>query len=117
MGKFIAVFGGLIAMAGGILLAVFIWWREFYELVFGMIPPLLFFIGGNIFILVTEKKSGVLFYRPVKFPGFFPSDAAYLISKELITKIMGGMSGTLSDWQSYGRLHGKDILYLLRKKI
>jgi hypothetical protein len=45
MGKFIAVFGGLIAMAGGILLAVFIWWREFYELVFGMIPPLLFFIG------------------------------------------------------------------------
>jgi hypothetical protein len=75
------------------------------------------FIGGNIFILVTEKKSGVLFYRPVKFPGFFPSDAAYLISKELITKIMGGMSGTLSDWQSYGRLHGKDILYLLRKKI
>jgi Co/Zn/Cd efflux system component len=45
MGKFVAVFGGLIAMAGGILLAVFVWWREFYELVFGMIPPLLFFIG------------------------------------------------------------------------
>ncbi len=45
MGKFVAVFGGLIAMAGGILLAIFVWWREFYELVFGMIPPLLFFIG------------------------------------------------------------------------
>jgi hypothetical protein len=45
MGKFVAIFGGLIAMAGGILLAIFVWWREFYELVFGMIPPLLFFIG------------------------------------------------------------------------
>jgi len=45
MGKFIAIFGGLIVMAGGILLAIFVWWREFYELVFGIIPPLLFFIG------------------------------------------------------------------------
>lgn len=45
MGKYIAIFGGLIVMVGGILLAIFIWWREFYELVFGMIPPLLFFIG------------------------------------------------------------------------
>lgn len=45
MGKYIAIFGGLIVMAGGILLAIFVWWREFYELVFGIIPPLLFFVG------------------------------------------------------------------------
>jgi hypothetical protein len=45
MGKFIAIVGGLIVMAGGILLAIFVWWQEFYELVFGLIPPLLFFIG------------------------------------------------------------------------
>jgi len=45
MGKFIAIVGGLIVMAGGILLAIFVWWQEFYELVFGIIPPLLFFIG------------------------------------------------------------------------
>jgi hypothetical protein len=45
MGKFVAIVGGLIAMAGGILLAIFVWWQEFYELVFGFIPPLLFLIG------------------------------------------------------------------------
>ena len=45
MGKFVAIVGGLIAMAGGILLAIFVWWQEFYELVFGCIPPLLFLIG------------------------------------------------------------------------
>lgn len=45
MGKYVAIFGGLIVMVGGILLAIFVWWREFYELVFGIIPPLLFFIG------------------------------------------------------------------------
>jgi F0F1-type ATP synthase assembly protein I len=50
MGKFIAIVGGLVAMAGGILLAVFIWWREFYELIFGFIPPFLFFIGLIAFI-------------------------------------------------------------------
>ena len=45
MGKFVAIIGGLIAMAGGIYLAIFVWWREFYELVFGSIPPLLILIG------------------------------------------------------------------------
>lgn len=45
MGKFVAIMGGLVAMAGGILLAIFVWWREFYELIFGLIPPLLFLIG------------------------------------------------------------------------
>jgi hypothetical protein len=45
MGKFVAIIGGLIALAGGIYLAIFVWWREFYELVFGCIPPLLFLLG------------------------------------------------------------------------
>jgi len=45
MGKYVAIIGGLIAMAGGIYLAVFLWWREFYELIFGSIPPLLFLLG------------------------------------------------------------------------
>jgi hypothetical protein len=45
MGKFVAIVGGLIAMAGGILLAIFVWWREFYELIFGFIPPFLFLVG------------------------------------------------------------------------
>jgi len=45
MGKFVAIIGGLIVMAAGIYLAIFVWWREFYELVFGCIPPLLLLIG------------------------------------------------------------------------
>jgi len=45
MGKFVAIIGGLIAMAAGAYLAIFLWWREFYELVFGSIPPLLFLVG------------------------------------------------------------------------
>lgn len=45
MGKLVAIIGGLIVIAGGIYLAVFVWWREFYELVFGSIPPLLLLIG------------------------------------------------------------------------
>ena len=47
MGKFLAILFGLIAVAGGAYLAVFVWWQEFYELVFGFIPPILFF-GGLI---------------------------------------------------------------------
>jgi uncharacterized membrane protein len=50
MGKFLAILLGLVAMAGGVYLAVFVWWREFYELVFGMIPPILFFFGLIAFI-------------------------------------------------------------------
>lgn len=45
MGKYAAILGGLVAMAGGVVLAIFIWWEEFYELVFGFIPPFLFFAG------------------------------------------------------------------------
>lgn len=50
MGKVLAIIGGLIAMAGGVYLVIFIWWREFYELVFGFIPPVLFF-GGLIALI------------------------------------------------------------------
>lgn len=50
MGKVLAIIGGLIAMAGGVYLVIFIWWSEFYELVFGCIPPVLFF-GGLIALI------------------------------------------------------------------
>jgi hypothetical protein len=49
MGKYLAIFGGLIAMVGGIILVV-VWWQEFYELVFGCLPPILFF-GGLIAVI------------------------------------------------------------------
>ncbi|MGD2245451.1 MAG: hypothetical protein PVI11_02770 [Candidatus Aminicenantes bacterium] len=55
MGKFLAIFFGLIAMAGGVLLVIFVWWREFYELVFGFIPPLLFF--GGLIALIAGISS------------------------------------------------------------
>ena len=45
MGKYLAVFGGLIAMAAGLFLVIFVWWTEFVNLVFGFIPPILFFSG------------------------------------------------------------------------
>jgi uncharacterized membrane protein len=50
MGKVLALLGGLIAMAGGVVLVIFVWWQEFYELVFGCIPPVLFFGGLIAFI-------------------------------------------------------------------
>jgi uncharacterized membrane protein len=49
MGKYLAILGGLIAMVGGIILVV-VWWQEFYELVFGCLPPILFF-GGLIAVI------------------------------------------------------------------
>ncbi len=49
MGKYLAIFGGIIAMVGGIILVV-IWWQEFYQLVFGCLPPILFF-GGLIAVI------------------------------------------------------------------
>lgn len=60
MGKFLAILIGLIAMAGGVYLAVFVWWREFYELVFGMIPPILFFFGLIAFIAgISSIKDAI----------------------------------------------------------
>jgi hypothetical protein len=56
MGKVLAIIIGLIAMAGGVILAVFVWWREFYELIFGVIPPILFFAG---FIALVAGITGI----------------------------------------------------------
>jgi hypothetical protein len=50
MGRFLVIIGGLVAMAGGIYLAIFVWWREFYELIFGSIPPLLL-VGGFVALI------------------------------------------------------------------
>ncbi|MBN1224086.1 MAG: hypothetical protein JXB23_12635 [Candidatus Aminicenantes bacterium] len=50
MGKFLVIVGGLILMAGGVYLAVFVWWREFCELIFGSVPILLFLVGFIAFI-------------------------------------------------------------------
>lgn len=50
MGKYLAILLGLVAMAAGVVLVIAVWWRQFYELVFGCIPPLLFFGGIIAFI-------------------------------------------------------------------
>jgi len=55
MGKVLAIIGGLIAMTAGVLLVIFVWWREFYELVFGFIPPILFF--GGLIALIAGISS------------------------------------------------------------
>jgi succinate-acetate transporter protein len=55
MGKFIVVLGGLVAMAAGIVLVSLVWWREFYQLVFGFIPPILFF--GGLIALIAGISS------------------------------------------------------------
>ncbi len=49
MGKFIAVVGGLAAMAGGLVLLILVpsFWYAFKHLIMGFIPPILFF-GGFI---------------------------------------------------------------------
>jgi len=49
MGKFIAVIGGLAAMAGGLALVIFsaTFRSAFFDVVLGFIPPILFF-GGFI---------------------------------------------------------------------
>lgn len=60
MGKYLAIIGGLIAMLAGVYLVIFVWWREFYELVFGAIPPLLFF-GGLIALIagISSVKDAI----------------------------------------------------------
>ncbi len=50
MGKLFAIICGLILMAGSVWLAIFVWWKEFLELVLGSIPPLLFLVGFIVFI-------------------------------------------------------------------
>ena len=50
MGKLFAIICGLILMAGSVWLAIFVWWKEFRELVLGSIPPVLFLAGLIVFI-------------------------------------------------------------------
>ena len=50
MGKMSIVLIGLVMMVGGMYLAIYVWWEEFHELVFGSIPPILFFVGIIAFI-------------------------------------------------------------------
>jgi hypothetical protein len=60
MGKYLAILLGIIAMAAGLYLVIFVWWREFYELVFGFIPPILFF-GGLIAVIagISSIKDSI----------------------------------------------------------
>ena len=57
MGKFIAILGGLIAMAGGVcLIVLYPGWRDaFINLVQGFIPPILFF--GGLIALIAGISS------------------------------------------------------------
>ena len=55
MGKFLAIVGGLIAMAAGVILVAFVWWHQFIALVFGFIPPILFF--GGLIALIAGISS------------------------------------------------------------
>jgi hypothetical protein len=50
MGKLVAIICGLVLMAGSVWLAIFVWWKEFRELVLGSIPPILFLAGLIVFI-------------------------------------------------------------------
>ncbi len=54
MGKFLAILLGLVAMAGGVVLAI-IWFEPFRDLVMGCIPPILFF--GGLIALVAGISS------------------------------------------------------------
>jgi len=56
MGSILAILGGLIAMGGGIVLVVLVWWVEFKMVVFGFIPPVLFLVG---IIALISGISGV----------------------------------------------------------
>lgn len=60
MGKYLAIFFGILAMVAGLYLVIFVWWREFCQLVFGFIPPILFF-GGLIAIVagVSSIKDSI----------------------------------------------------------
>jgi len=54
MGKYLAIIAGLVAMAFGVWLVI-VWWRPFYELVLGCIPPILFF--GGLIALIAGISS------------------------------------------------------------
>ena len=50
MGKALAILLGLVAMAAGVYLVILVWPDQFIALVFGFIPPVLFF-GGLIALI------------------------------------------------------------------
>jgi hypothetical protein len=54
MGKYLAIIAGLVAMVFGVWLVI-VWWRPFYELVLGFIPPILFF--GGLIALIAGISS------------------------------------------------------------
>ncbi|MGA2588141.1 MAG: hypothetical protein ABSF88_14090 [Candidatus Aminicenantales bacterium] len=56
MGKYLAIIAGLIAMIGGIVLALpKFWWHFFKGVVLGFIPPVLFF--GGLIALIAGISS------------------------------------------------------------
>lgn len=56
MGKYLAIIVGLIAMIGGIVLALpKFWWVFFKGVVLGFIPPVLFF--GGLIALIAGISS------------------------------------------------------------
>jgi len=55
MGKVLAILGGLIAMAAGVYLVILVWPQKFIDLVFGCIPPVLFF--GGLIALIAGISS------------------------------------------------------------
>jgi Na+/H+-dicarboxylate symporter len=55
MGRFFAILVGLVAMAGGIYLVIEVWREQFLNLIFGFIPPILFF--GGLIALVAGISS------------------------------------------------------------
>ncbi|MBM3294712.1 MAG: hypothetical protein FJY82_09330 [Candidatus Aminicenantes bacterium] len=55
MGKYLAIIGGLVAIAGGIVLVAFVWWIPFVWLVKACIPPVLFF--GGLIALIAGISS------------------------------------------------------------
>lgn len=54
MGKYLAIIAGLVAIVFGVWLVI-VWWRPFYELVLGCIPPILFF--GGLIALIAGISS------------------------------------------------------------
>ena len=55
MGKFLAILIGLISVAAGVYLAIFVWGEEFLNLVYGFVPPVLFF--GGLIALIAGFSS------------------------------------------------------------